>query len=362
MRFQKNLTLKLFSGMLVLLLFTIACQIGFTPSDTETKLQTVVAQTVTAKEQAQPTATSTPQSLPTLTPIPTSTLPVPATAVPKPCNKAEFISETIIDNTAMDPNETYTKTWRFINVGTCTWTTNYKLVFSNGDKMSGTSPKKFSQNVAPGEKVDIAIDLKAPGSAGTYKGYWKLQDDVGNYFVNNMWVQIKVVVPLVEHTVTLDVVPGESGSVWESGAVNPGDLVAGDAASNAGIQAFVAFNISGIPSSANILSVKMNFTDYAVLGNPFGLGCLRMYEQGYRPLNASDYFTGSPSDALVKWCNTGELDTQSTDEDVKNALQTRLGNNYFPLRLQFNENETDSDSVNDVVGWNSMKLIVKYES
>jgi hypothetical protein len=362
MRYLLIAGIILISLILACSLIYIGYQAFFAPTETEEMVQTAVAMTVAANIQVQPSDTPIPQTLPTLTPFPTYTLPVAATAMPKPCNVAEFISETIPDNTVMDPSKSFTKTWRFKNIGTCTWDTNYKIVFSDGAKMSGVSPQKFEDDVAPGEKVDIAVDLKAPATSGTYRGYWKLQDDEGAYFVNNMWVQIKVSAPLVENSVTLNVKSSESGTVWESGDVNAGDIAAGDAATNAGVQAFVSFDISGIPSNAKILSVKMDLSDYAILGNPFGLGCLRMYEQAYRPLDAGDYFTGSPSGALMKWCNTGELDTVSADEDVKNALQTRLGNTYFPLRLQFNETETNNNGVNDTAGWNSLKLIVKYES
>jgi hypothetical protein len=359
---KNNRTTKLISSILALLLFTIACQIGASPANIENQVKTAVAQTVTAEAQSQPTLTPTPQIMPTLTLMPTKTIIVPATAAPKPCNSAQFISETIPDNTAFDPNESFTKTWRFKNIGTCTWNKNYRLVFSSGDKMSGSSSINFSESVKPGEQVDLGVDLKAPGSTGTYQGFWKVKDDQGFFFVNNIWVKIKAVKPLVEKTVTLNVVFPESGTVWESGDVFPGEIAAGDSATNKGVQGFVSFDISGIPESANILSVKMDFTDYAILGNPFGLGCLRMYAQTYRPLDAGDYFTGSPTGALIKWCNTGALDTVSSDEDVSNALEARLGKTYFPLRLEFNEIKTNNDGVNDAVGWTSMKLIVKYES
>jgi hypothetical protein len=359
---KNNRTAKLICGMLALLLIAIACQIGTTPADVKSQVQTAVAQTITAEIQSQPTLTPTPQIMPTLTSFPTSTAITPPTATPKPCNAAQFISETIPDNTAFDPNKSFTKTWRFKNVGTCTWNTNYKLVFSSGDKMSGSSSINFTESVAPGEQVDLGVDLEAPGSVGTYQGFWKVKDNQGFYFINNIWVKIKVAKPLVEKTVTLNVVFPESGTVWESGDVFPGEIAAGDAATNKGVQGFAAFDISGIPDSANILSVNMDFTDYSILGTPFALGCLRLYKQDYRPLNASDYFTGSPIDSLKKWCNTGELDTVSSSDAINSALQARLDKTYFQLRLQFNEHESNNNGINDAVGWNSMKLIVKYES
>ena len=35
--------------------------------------------------------------------------------------------------------------------------------------------------------------MKAPASAGTYKGVWQVVDDGGNTFVYNIWVEIKAV-------------------------------------------------------------------------------------------------------------------------------------------------------------------------
>ena len=61
--------------------------------------------------------------------------------------------------------------------------------------MGGPSTLNLTQSVDPGELIDISVDLKAPNSAGTYKGFWKVRDDEGDFFVNNLWVQIKAVIP-----------------------------------------------------------------------------------------------------------------------------------------------------------------------
>ena len=173
---------------LVLMMGVMAC--GFSMGDeldeTE-KLQTSVAETITAVAQDQKESQVV---VPTDTSAPTGT-PQPATATPKPCNKAEFVSETVEDGSKFDVGENFTKTWRLRNVGTCTWNTNYKLIFSSGDKMSGPSSKNLPQSVAPGEMVDISVDLKAPNTEGTYKGVWQIQDDQGQTFVYNIWVEIK---------------------------------------------------------------------------------------------------------------------------------------------------------------------------
>ena len=174
----------------VILLISLTCTISFgepqAPSLSQADLvNTSVAQTIAAGPVVvqQPTATTgAAAQLPTLTPN------TPPTNTPKPCNMAGFISETIPDGKVYSPNVNFTKSWRFRNDGTCTWNTNYQLVFFSGDQMGGSAIKNFTQNVAPGEQVDISVALKAPATVGTYKGYWKIRSDTGEYFVNNIWV------------------------------------------------------------------------------------------------------------------------------------------------------------------------------
>jgi len=188
---------KLAFAWMAILIVVIACGIGRDDLSDEEKLQTAVAQTLDARdaeedddggEEPAPTDTTEPPDAPDAPDAP----PPPD---PDPCNHALFISETIEDGTDFDPNDNFTKTWRLKNDGTCTWNTNYKLKFASGDQMSGPANKNLTQSVAPGEQVDLSVGLKAPGSAGTYKGFWKVADDEGDYFVNNIWVEIEVIEP-----------------------------------------------------------------------------------------------------------------------------------------------------------------------
>ena len=182
------------AGMAIMMI-VIACKVSFGggEEDEKTAIETAIAQTLTADASGQEEATAEP----TFTVAPEDTEAVPPTNTPKPCNAAYFESETIADGTEFEVGENFTKTWRLRNIGTCTWNTNYKLVFGSGDQMGGPNSKKLTQEVAPNELVDISVDLQAPGSAGTYKGHWKVADDEGNMFVNNIWVEIKAVAPAV---------------------------------------------------------------------------------------------------------------------------------------------------------------------
>ena len=116
----------------------------------------------------------------------------PAATATQDCDDADFVTDvTIPDGTTLSPNETFTKTWRLKNVGTCTWTPSYTVVFSSGDSMSGPATQALTGNVNPGQTVDISVDLKAPSTAGNYKGYWKLQNGAGVLFAT-FYVDIKV--------------------------------------------------------------------------------------------------------------------------------------------------------------------------
>jgi hypothetical protein len=179
---------------LLLILIMPACNFplfgGSNATPTVVTIETVVAQTVEASNTlvptlpvstVPPTITPPPPVQATLTPYPTYT-PYP-TATTIPCNAAKFGSDvTIPDNTKMSPGQPFTKTWRIINSGSCTWTTAYKIVFVSGNQMSGTSPFAMPKNVEPGQSVDISVNLVAPTTAGTFTGNWKIQNPSGVSF------------------------------------------------------------------------------------------------------------------------------------------------------------------------------------
>ena len=184
--------LRLACAWMAVMIVLVACVLSGGLSEQE-KLQTAVAQTMEALVTEEDDEDEV--IIPTITTAPSNTPEGPPTKTPDPCNHAKFISETVEDGTDFAPNENFTKTWRLKNDGTCTWNTNYKLVFVVGDQLSGPANKNLTQSVAPGEQVDISVDLKAPGSEGTYKGFWKIADDEGQYFVHNIWVEIEVIEP-----------------------------------------------------------------------------------------------------------------------------------------------------------------------
>ncbi len=160
--------------------------------------------------------------------------------------------------------------------------------------------------------------------------------------------------------ITLEAVRNESGSVRSNGAVRSVTNV-GDIETNDGSQAFLSFDISGIPANAHITKVEVDFSRFDTLGNPFSaLGCLRGYQQNYGSLDAGDYYTGHALGAILRWCSAQELQQVVEDDDVKGALQDALGDSRFQLRLQFNQTKSNNDGVADMVRLGSPRLIVSY--
>jgi len=139
------------------------------------------------------------------------------------CDKAGFITDvTIPDGTGMAGGTTFTKTWRLQNVGTCTWTTSYRLVFSGGDYMGATaSAFNLPTSVSPGATIDVSVNLTAPITAGNFIGYWKLRNASGTDFgvggsgTSAFLVNINVT---SSYGSAYDFVSNASSASWSSGA------------------------------------------------------------------------------------------------------------------------------------------------
>lgn len=150
--------------------------------------------------QAAPvTPTSTPISiitaLPSSTPIPPTETPVPAS-----CLDATFLEDaTVPDGSAFTPNTRFLKEWRLRNAGTCTWTTEYELVYVGGNRLGAQRAVPLSEPVRPGEAVDLGVFMVAPRTPGDYRGFWMLRNASGDLFGigddadDSFWVDIQVI-------------------------------------------------------------------------------------------------------------------------------------------------------------------------
>jgi fibronectin type 3 domain-containing protein len=131
--------------------------------------------------------------------VPAASIGTQSAAALPACDWAQFVADvTVPDGTTFAANATFTKTWRLKNIGFCTWTTSYALVFDSGNNMGGPTSVNLPSSVAPGQTVDLSVDLTAPSSPGHYIGYWKLMNASGVRFGigANMnrpwWVEINV--------------------------------------------------------------------------------------------------------------------------------------------------------------------------
>jgi len=232
MRQKIGFRVPILPSLLGLLLLLSACNFpGLNP--TQDQFATAAAETVAAQltmaAQGSPvviedTATPKPptQELPTDTPKPQVT-PSPTEGC---IDKASFDKDvTVPDDTRMDPGEDFEKIWRLENAGTCTWTTDYSVVFDSGNIMGGSPSTALPGSVPPGGTVDISLDLTAPMTNGTHKGNWKLRNDRGLLFGigtdgdSPFFVQIIVgPTPTPQPETVYNFVANYCSAAWVSGA------------------------------------------------------------------------------------------------------------------------------------------------
>ena len=383
----KNKSILVF--LLLLSLFISSCnmpQNAISPAEQTAIIDASIAETVAAGGEVPPqSADSDPNQLPTDTPdssdtpepdTPTpSDTPEPDTPTPSdtpiPCNLAKFVSDVSIpDGTTFQPGDTFTKTWRLQNVGSCAWTSGYDIVFSGGDAMDAPASVQLTAGtVNPGQNVNISVDMTAPVSEGTYRGNWKLREPGDELFgIENsssglFWVEIEVEEPVpTENTVTI--LLASRGQVEDGLDVRTNANNAGDTSVNVGLQGFVTFDVSGIPNGSTIISAKLAPVSFDTLGDPFGsLGCMRAYVHNYDTVGFEDFKPAGVTDAIVRFCNEAELNISS--EQTMSAtgisgIQDALVSNKFQIRLQYKEMHSDGDGIADVLR-PTLKIIVTYE-
>ena len=215
---------RLISILIFAILILSACNLPGTTQETQPppdpgRIQTSAAQTIeveltNAARDDGPTQTQPPEPPPddaTEPPPPTVTLPPTVTDTPTPtftpttdvpCDQAAYVSETIPDGTDFDPGDVFTKVWRLRNTGSCTWTSGYDIVFVSGSSLGApASVAVTSGTVAPGQVVEVEVQMTAPMAEGTYRGNWKLRNasnvifGITNSGNGTFWVEIEVLAP-----------------------------------------------------------------------------------------------------------------------------------------------------------------------
>ena len=172
-------------------------------NDSAVRAQTMMAQTISALETAaagrNPVVPT--QSAPVWNPAVPAAPPAPPPVVPtaRPCESFRFVADVSIpDGTVMKPGQSFTKTWRIQNTGSCVWSTAYQLSFARGDQMNAPAGVPLTRNVNPGESVDLTVPMVAPMASGKYRGNWLMRSPSGQLFglgsggKDGVWVDIRV--------------------------------------------------------------------------------------------------------------------------------------------------------------------------
>ena len=177
-----------------------------------TQVAATIAMEYTQTALAIPTATNTPE--PTITPLPSPTqeaLIIPSPTLPLPtitptfaglasmytnpatangCYNAALVEDvTVPAGTDYKPGDSFKKTWRLINTGTCDWTVDFKITYVGGN-VFGSDTEKIRQRVAVGNIADITLNMVAPGGSGTVVSNWQMATDTGLLFGSVLTVSI----------------------------------------------------------------------------------------------------------------------------------------------------------------------------
>jgi len=195
---------RILIALVILMLASLACNFlsggNSTPQAAATLDQLYTAAALTVQASVSQVASATPLVTGT-NPFPTFSL-VTATPLAAPvieCEAAAFIKDvTISDGTSLGRDANFTKIWRIQNVGTCSWSPSFSVVFVGGSQMSAPHSVGLSDYVNPGQTIDIAINMVTPNQNGHYQGFWQLRDPAGVLFgigaqmQSSFWVDINV--------------------------------------------------------------------------------------------------------------------------------------------------------------------------
>lgn len=185
--------------IIVLLLIFIsltACQSAkAVQAETSLKITVAALETlVNAKPTDLPTATVIPTEFPTSTPTLEPTEIPPFTAQPEliitPTQTSPACTDlaemekhlSISDGSILKKLTLYAKVWRLKNTGTCTWTTQYKLVFTGGNFIIEQPDAQMPLEVPPGQSVELKVNFITPSVGDTYVASWLLENASGARF------------------------------------------------------------------------------------------------------------------------------------------------------------------------------------
>ena len=271
-----------------------------------------------------------PTGAPTLDPL----TPSPTVTSAAACRDSAILVEdvTIPDNTSVPRGQKFTKTWKFQNMGRCTWS-GYTIAFLSGDRMGSPDSAPVPETEARAT-VDVSIELTAPPNDGAFTGVYELRNAAGE------------VVPIgTEKSFWVKIVVGNGASPTSSsgGAVatqKPVDIANCNYSENAGYvqqlvglinQARAEAKLPGLTVNAQLTAAAQAHSLDMACGNFLShtgsdgswIGD-RLSAAGYNTYSYEEIIAiGTPQDAMSQWRNDAPH-----WESVLNPSMTEIGVGY----------------------------------
>lgn len=116
-------------------------------------------------------------------------------ALPAARNDSRFVLDiTIPDDSEIEPEASFTKRWLVENTGQRVWEETFSLKFIGGTPMT-TQVSHPLPRLAPGERAEISVAMRAPTAPGNYFGDWRMLDENGVPFGEVVYLRIVVPSP-----------------------------------------------------------------------------------------------------------------------------------------------------------------------
>ena len=134
---------------------------------------------------------------------------------------------------------------------------------------------------------------------------------------------------------------GESGYVDKNGKVGQTPM-AGDTSNGVSIQAFISFDISGIPVGTTLSKAELDLSQFIMLGNPFGvLGAMGVFHHQYETLSKEEFITNQSFFGITPYRTIVIVyvkpEQPYSNDSLRYAVQEQLddGSSRFQIRVQF---------------------------
>lgn len=146
----------------------------------------------------------------------------------RPCDviaPGQPIDVTVRDGSSYHTGESFAKTWRLVNAGSCSWTSDYSVVWFSGQMLGPVIEQRMGAVTAPGESLEITVDMVAPETPGTYQSNWKMRNADGDLFGLGpggdapFWVKVEVL-QLSTDTPSPQATPNPTLAVYYSDTAN----------------------------------------------------------------------------------------------------------------------------------------------